>query len=322
MAPTTPASGIMLENPNTFANNPLDRAAHLRKDEAWLKARLADPSTLIVPLWRLKPMVIPSRDRERPTDVGWLRPGALEGLVAAEPVTVFLGLDQERDIAYFALELRPEADPEQEGPLAGLGSFVELRDIAMRVRPGDAAILAQAKSLVDWHARHRFCANCGAPTRFVEAGYRRDCPSCGAQHFPRTDPVVIMLPVRGDTCLLGRGPRFPRGMFSALAGFIEPGETIEDAVRREVMEETGVATSAVRFLSTQPWPYPSSLMIGCLCDAESEDIAIDGDEIAEARWFTRDAVRRALKGEGDGSFWVPPRMAIAHQIIKVWVEEG
>ncbi len=308
------------ENPNTFANNPLDRAAHHRKDEAWLKERLADPSTLIVPLWRLKPMVIGSRDRSRPMDVGWLRPGALPGLVAPDPVTVFLGMNG--DTAHFAVELLPEADPENEGPLEGLGTFQELRDIAMRLRPGDAAILAQAKSLVDWHARHRFCANCGAPTRLVEAGYRRDCDNCGAQHFPRTDPVVIMLPVREDTCLLGRGPRFPRGMFSALAGFIEPGESIEDAVRREVMEETGVTVGQVRYLSTQPWPYPSSLMIGCLCDAETMDITIDGEEIAEARWFTRDALHRAIRGEGDGSFWVPPPMAIAHQIIKTWAEEG
>ncbi len=307
-------------NPNTFANNPLDRAAHRRKDEAWLKERLSDPSTLIVPLWRLKPLVIRPRDESQPAEVGWLRPGLLDGIVAADPVTIFLGV--EGDVAYFALELDPQADPENEGPLAGLGQFEELRGVAMRLRPEEAAILAQAKSLVDWHARHRFCANCGHPTDFSDAGYRRDCPNCGAQHFPRTDPVVIMLPTHGDSCLLGRGAHFPRGMYSALAGFVEPGETIEDAVRREVMEETGVETSRVQFLSTQPWPYPSSLMIGCLCQAETIDIEIDGDEIAEAQWFTRDAVRRALRGEGDGSFWVPPPMAIAHQILKVWVEKG
>ncbi len=307
------------DNPNTFAKNPLDRAAHHRKDEAWLKERLNDPSTLVVPLWRLKPMVIRPHGQGRTTEVAWLRPGALDGLVAPDPVTVFLGI--QNDTAHFAIELLPNAQPEEEGPLAGLGTFEELRDIAMRLRGDDAAILAQAKSLIDWHARHRFCSNCGAPTRLVEAGYRRDCGRCGANHFPRTDPVVIMAPIHGDSVLLGRGPRFPRGMFSALAGFVEPGETIEDAVKREVMEETGVPTRNVRLLSSQPWPYPSSLMIGCLCEADSTDITIDGDEIAEAQWFTRDALRRALRGEGDGSFWVPPPMAIAHQILKVWADQ-
>ncbi len=308
-------------NPNTFANNPLDRAAHHRKDTDWLEARLKDPSTLIMPLWRLKPFFLPSRAGKGMLDAGWLRPGLLDALAAPDATVVFLGMNG--DVAHFAMELNPSSNPEQEGPLAGLGSFNELRDVAMRLSPGDAAILAQAKMLVDWHARHGFCANCGAATKLMDGGYRRDCPACNAEHFPRTDPVVIMLPVRGEDCLLGRGRHFPRGMFSALAGFVEPGESIEEAVRREVFEETAIAVETVRYHSTQPWPYPSSLMIGCICEASSAEIKEDADEIESARWFSRDAIRAAVEGRGDGSFWVPPSMAIAHQIIKAWAyEEG
>ncbi len=307
-------------NPNTFANNPLDRASERRGDADWLAAKLADPSSRIVPLWRLKPFLLPGRAKTDPVDIGWLRPGLLDPLLARDPITVFLGLEGET--AHFAVDLNPNSNPEEDGPLAGLGRFGELREVAMRLTPGDAAILAQAKSMIDWHQRHGFCARCGAPTVMAQAGYKRDCPKCRAEHFPRTDPVVIMLPVAGDRCLLGRGRHFPKGMFSALAGFLEPGETIEDAVAREVLEETGIRVWNVRYFSTQPWPYPSSLMIGCFCDADATEITVDGDEIAEARWFSRSEIQAAMSGQGDGSFWVPPSMAIAHQLIKAWANEG
>jgi NAD+ diphosphatase len=177
--------------------------------------------------------------------------------------------------------------------------------------------------MIDWHATHGFCAACGAGTEMREAGYMRRCidDSCGAQHFPRTDPVVIMLAHRGDRCLVGRQPHFPDGMYSALAGFIEPGETIEEAVRREVQEEAGVEVTRVVYHSTQPWPFPRSLMIGCFAEALTEEISIDGNELADARWVSRQELRQVLSGSGGGPVKVPPPFAIAHQLMKTWAEK-
>jgi NAD+ diphosphatase len=154
----------------------------------------------------------------------------------------------------------------------------------------------------------------------ADAGYKRICPNCSAEHFPRTDPVVIMLATHGDACLVGRGKQFPRGMFSALAGFIEPGETIEEAVRRELMEEAGLKVGRVAYHTTQPWPFPSSLMIGCYAEADSRDTRVDETEIAEVRWLERDVAKRLVKGEGVDGVWVPPAIAIAHHLIKDWAE--
>jgi len=305
------------QNPNTFANNPLDRRSDQRTDDDWIAARLKDPGTLIVPFWKLQPFTLPTPDPAKPNDVGWLRPGALEGLASRRAITIYLG--DEGDTSYFAIDLDRATDPENEGPLAGLGKFVDLRQAAMEIDARDAAILAQGKSMIDWHQRHGFCAVCGSGTSFEDGGYRRLCAGCGAEHFPRTDPVVISLAVRDDECLLGRGPQWPKGMFSALAGFLEPGETIEEAVQREIMEETSVRIGAVKYVQSQPWPFPSSLMIGCIGGAETKDVKVDEVEIAEARWFTRDQIRAALKGEGDGSFMIPPPMAIAHQLLRAWV---
>jgi NAD+ diphosphatase len=191
----------------------------------------------------------------------------------------------------------------------------------MMLDPRDAAIMGQAKAMIDWHQRHGFCARCGSPTTMAEAGYKRVCPNCNAEHFPRTDPVVIMLATHGDACLVGRGKQFPRGMFSALAGFIEPGETIEEAVRRELMEEAGLKVGRVTYHTTQPWPFPSSLMIGCYAEAENRDTRVDETEIAEVRWLERDLARRLVKGEGVDGVWVPPAIAIAHHLIKDWAEQ-
>ena len=184
---------------------------------------------------------------------------------------------------------------------------------------GEAAILAQGRALIGWHESHRFCAKCGEETRPRDAGYLRVCEDCGAEHFPRTDPVVIMLVTRGDRCLLGRQSGWPPGMFSALAGFVEPGEMIEEAVRREVREEASIEVGEVRYLASQPWPFPSSLMIGCLAEGVSEEIRLDDKELDDARWFPLELVRKALAagGSADGLF-VPPPMAIAHQLIRFW----
>lgn len=309
-------------NPNIFANNPLDRAGYKRTDTEWVAAKLADSSSLFVPLWRLNPLVLPEEQPGQGKDVGWMRSGLLDGMMGENPTTVFLGINR-RGKALFAVDISAAPDPEASGPLKGLGAFEDLRGLAMTgdLPPGELAILAQAKSMIDWHARHGFCSVCGNKSEIAEAGYKRVCPSCNAEHFPRTDPVVIMLATLGDKAFLGRQKNFPNGMWSALAGFIEPGESMEEAVARELDEEAGLAVTAVRYHSTQPWPYPSSLMIGCLADAESDAFEIDGVELSDGRWFTRAELAKAVAGKGDG-FFVPPPLAIAHHLVKAFVEGG
>jgi NAD+ diphosphatase len=202
--------------------------------------------------------------------------------------------------------------------------ILDLRSTAVQglVPAAQLGILAQAKSLFDWHARHRFCANCGAPTAPVQSRLRRDCSACAAQHFPRTDPVAIMLVARGDLCLLGRQVRFPPGTYSCLAGFISQGETLEDAVRREVLEETGVRVGAVTYQLSQPWPFPSSLMIGCAAQAETEALTIDHKELEDARWFERGEVGLMLERRHPDGLATPPPIAIAHHLLRRWYEEG
>jgi NAD+ diphosphatase len=198
--------------------------------------------------------------------------------------------------------------------------LVDLRSIAAGglVPQDEGAMLAAAKALMNWHIRHRFCSNCGSPTDVAVAGWRRDCPVCKAIHFPRTDPVVIMLAVHGEACLLGRQPRFPKGMYSALAGFVEPGESIEAAVRREVHEEAGVACGAVRYFASQPWPFPASLMIGCFAEAESRVLEVDRVELEDARWFSRDEAIALIEGRHPAGLLAPAAMAIAHHLLKRW----
>jgi NAD+ diphosphatase len=302
-----------------FTGNPLDRASEKRTDAAWVAAKLRDPSSLILPMWRLQPFLIGGQKSDQPAELGLFRPGLCESMVAPDAPCVFLGLEGER--ALFALDVSAANDPENAGPLAGFGRFNEARGAAMALPMKDAAIMGQAKAMIDWHNRHGFCPNCGSRTQLADAGYRRHCDQCGADHFPRTDPVVIMLGIHGDACLVGRNKRFPGNFYSALAGFMEPGETIEEAVRRELMEEVNLKVGAVRYVATQPWPFPSSLMIGCLAEAENRDFKPDGEEISDARWLTRDDAKRLLAGEPMADIAVPPSIAIAHHLIKAWAAE-
>jgi NAD+ diphosphatase len=200
----------------------------------------------------------------------------------------------------------------------------DLRSIAVQgmVAADHLPPLAEAKALLGWHARHRFCPNCGAATAVTQAGWRRDCPACHAEHFPRTDPVVIMLAIAGERCVLGRSRRFAPTMWSCLAGFCEPGESIEEAVRREVLEEVGIACGRVRYLASQPWPFPSSIMIGCHAEALSEKIVIDREELEDARWFDREELALMLNRQHPEGLTAPPPVAIAHHIIRSYVEDG
>ena len=223
------------------------------------------------------------------------------------------------DVHHYAIDV---GGPET-APMTDRAKYIDVRSAASGCGPEDCNVLATARSLIDWHARHGFCAVCGQPTRMREGGYARKCTSesCGAEHFPRTDPVTIMLVVDGDDrCLLGRQARFPKGNYSALAGFMEPGEAIEDAVRREVFEEAGIVVGEVRYHSSQPWPFPSSLMIGCICEATTTEIALDQDELEDARWFDRESVKAGLAGQGPGSLFLPPSFAVAHHLARAWAE--
>ncbi len=233
---------------------------------------------------------------------------------------IFLGRDG--DAGRFAVLIASDAE-EALKENAGL-LLIGLRALALdgRTPPGDMGAIAQGKAMLHWHATHRFCAKCGQPSGVAEAGWKRVCTACEAEHFPRTDPVVIMLTVDGDRCLLGRSARFPPGWYSTLAGFVEPGETIEDAVRRETFEEAGIIGGRVTLMANQPWPFPASLMIGAYVEAKSTKIAVDLDELEDCRWFSRDEVRQMLAGTHPDGLGVPLRMSIASHLIRHFVGEG
>jgi NAD+ diphosphatase len=302
-------------NPNTFANSPLDRAGHLRaKPDALAKLRQAPGASTLL-LRGAKPFVA-ARGPKDEVRLAWMKPAFIDTHAPGAP-EIFLGLAAAEPL--FAADVSALADPREGGPLAGLGEFHELRPLLPFLSGADAAIIGQAKSLLDWHARHGFCAQCGAATRPALAGYRRDCPACKAEHFPRTDPVVIMLAVCGDEALVGRGLGWPPNRFSALAGFLEPGETIEEGVARELFEEAGVIATSVRYLFSQPWPFASNLMIGCIAEVAGKDLKLDPEELADARWFRRDELPSLLDATHPDGCSGPPPFAIGHQIIKAWL---
>jgi NAD+ diphosphatase len=300
-----------------FTGSPLDRASDQRVDPAWLAARRSDSGSRVLPVWRLQPFLTGPETRTDPK-LGLVAPAVADRL-CENTTGVFLGLDNET--AVFALDISALEDP-LAGPLNGLGHFRDARSAAQLVGGTDAAIIGQARSLIDWHARHQFCGQCGTRTELKDAGYRRLCSSCQAEHFPRTDPAVIMLVVHGDHCMLGRNRRFPDGYYSALAGFLEPGENVEEAVRRETFEEAGVRIGAVRYVASQYWPFPSSLMIGCIAEAAARETKPDGVEILETRWFDKQTIRSMFDGtivlEG---VHLPSPIAIAHHLLRAWVKE-
>lgn len=293
-----------------FRRDGLDRAAHLRRDAAALDAHLADPRCRMVIVGAGDAMLLRASGGARSALHAMKDGRALCG----ESPPIFLGLRQ--GIALFAGQLAADTAMPGDGFDA-----CDLRAIVTQglVPADELSGIAAAKSLVQWHARHGFCANCGAQTQMSEAGWRRDCSQCGAQHFPRTDPVAIMAVGNDERCLLGRQARFPEGMWSCLAGFVEPGEALEDAVRREVFEESGIVCDDVRILATQPWPYPSSLMIGAFARPKSFDIRIDPLELEAARWFDRAELRRIFDGTHPDGLRAPPAFAIAHHLLRHWL---
>jgi len=284
-----------------FTGGTLDRADRVRHEPELLRAAEADPRARLLVLHGLDPE-LDSADR-----LVWT------SLDAAPGERLFLGYVDGQPL--FA------AAPPHGQPFPGIRTPA-LFAMLDRFHAEDAALYAAARSLVDWHGRHGYCAVCATPTAIFRAGWGRQCPHCHAEHFPRVDPVVIMLAEHGDNVLLGRQPPWPPGRYSALAGFLEVGESIEEAVRRETLEEAGVRVGTVRYVASQPWPFPSSLMIACIGEAENDDIAIDVHELEDARWFSRDEVRRALARDPDASFIAAPPYAIAHTLLTAWVEGG
>ena len=295
-----------------FAGGRLDRAAERRSDAEWLARQLASDDARFLALWRLRPLV----KLGEPLGLAWARRDLLAACPGSDPTPILLGVNG--DVAHFAVDLSGLEKPESELGLRGVAEFHEARAAAARLSGEDAANVAMARALAAWHDTHRFCGACGAKTRPERAGWMRRCDSCDREHFPRTDPVVIAAVVRGDRCLLGRQPGWPERMFSALAGFVEPGESLEEAVRREIREEAGIEVGAVRYHATQPWPFPHSLMIGCIAEGLSEEISLHDRELGAARWFTRDELRAALSGSGP--FSLPGPVAIAHHLIRAFVE--
>ena len=298
-----------------FVSNALDRAAHLRTKDEKLMALESDSRTRAYVVFR--DSLVVKRDGQASRALLTIEEALKFG---ANPGTVFLGL---RDGApVFGMGIAAAAAEK----LMGRDDVAvnELRGMAMQgaVPPEELSAVAMAKSMVNWHQRHGFCANCGSKTAMREGGWKRECPSCKAEHFPRTDPVVIMLVTKGDKCLMGRQSRFMAGMYSCLAGFVEAAETIEDAVKREVFEEAGIRCTDVAYYMTQPWPYPSSLMIGCTARALNDDIVVDRIELEDARWFDRDEARLMLTRKHPDGLAGPHPFAIAHHLLGRWVHEG
>ena len=306
----------------TFGGSGLDRQAGLRRDAEGLAAALG--RGMVLPIWRGKPLVAGDR-------LAWV-PADHPVLAGAAP-PIFLGMDA--DTPRFAADLSdwvpdPGADAPEAGffdrtvqqhpALPGEAGFAELRGVMSLLAPREAELVATGKALLQWHRTHGFCSACGVRSDMAQGGWQRSCPACGAQHFPRTDPVVIMLVTRGNSVLLGRSPGWPEGMFSLLAGFVEPGETIEAAVRREVLEETGVLCGAVSYLASQPWPFPASLMIGARCEATSEAINVDPDELEAAIWVSREELVQAFAGRHP-TIKPSRKGAIAHFILRNWLAD-
>ncbi|MDF2366578.1 NAD(+) diphosphatase [Sneathiella sp.] len=306
-----------MKKPIVFAGGDFDRASHLRTDPNWIEQKLKDPSSRFLPMHQLKALISLTEGAR----IDWRGYSEVQEFVAAGAALIFLGITE--DTCHFAIDVSAIENPKRPAN-EDWGKFIDVRSVAPQLSSSEAGALAQARSMIDWHNRHGFCAVCGTHTQSQEAGYSRKCEdtTCNATHFPRTDPVAIMMVTRGDKCLLGQGINFPGDFYSCLAGFIEPGETIEQGVRREVMEESGIQTGDVRYHQSQPWPFPSSLMIGCFAEALTEEITVDRTELNDARWFSREEVRMMLEQSTKPTgLRIGGPIALAHQLAKAWVEQ-
>jgi NAD+ diphosphatase len=300
-----------MKEANFYAAGGLDRAGHRRKDRAWLAGRLAHPSSRFVPVWRNQNLIV-TVDGASPRAALLARQE-----IVAEGETVLLGLVE--DCAYFALDLSTIEAPLDTMRAVEAIEFTDLRRVGPLLARNEGSLLAYARGVVYWHTRHRFCGVCGSPTESEEGGHVRRCinSACRAQHFPRTDPAVIMLVHDGERCLLGRQRVWPLGMHSTLAGFVEPGESLEEAVTREVYEETSIRIDQVAYHSSQPWPFPASIMLGFHARAQTTEIRVDHSELQDASWFDRAFL---LSHQDDDGFRMPRRDSIARRLIEDWLK--
>jgi NAD+ diphosphatase len=322
--------GALMRAPNFYSHPGFERAGLRRRDTGWIAERVADPGSLFVPVWRNQNLVIELQGGEPRAVVlesdsitAFLGTSVEQRLSAGE--VVFLGVIEER--AHFALDLSPIEAPLEmlhspalaaSGIEAATVRFADLRQVGPRIDRREGALLALARAMMFWHSRHRFCGLCGTPTRSEEAGHMRRCtnPDCNTMHFPRTDPAVIMLVTDGERALMGRSKNFVPGMYSTLAGFVEPGESLEDAVAREVREETGIEVGAVHYHSSQPWPFPANIMLGFYAEALTSEITVDYGELEDARWYGRDWLSSHVD---DDSFRLPRLDSIARRLIEDWL---
>lgn len=301
----------------SYTGSPLDRMDARRDDTDWVAALRIDPQSRVLPVWRDRNLI---QANTAPT-IGTLSGATGQAILDTAEQVVLLGLDG--DIAYFAADISALDEQKIDGLAAG-AAFTDLRQIAATLARQDGSILAHARGMLHWHRQHRFCGICGSPTQSSDAGHMRRCTNaaCGQPHFPRTDPAVIMLVTRpgpdGGSCLLGHKASFLPGMYSTLAGFVEPGESLEEAVAREVMEEAGIAVTDVRYRASQPWPFPASIMLGYRATATTEAITVDPEELDDAYWFTRSDIARL----SDTGRRLPRADSIAFWLIQEWLEEN
>ena len=297
---------------NYFSGMPLSRDEALRRDTAMVEQLRAHPQTRVLAVWRSQHLIT---DRAAPAPV-WHTGAEASQLFAEATGWVLLGMRGEA--AHFAVDVSHMEDPVTARPFAGRGEFADIRNIGPLMARDDGSIMAYARGLMYWHSRHRFCGVCGSPTESTQGGHVRRCTDadCGVTHFPRTDPAVIMLVTYGDQCLLGRQRSWPAGMHSTLAGFVEQGESLEEAVMREIKEESGVDVERPIYHSSQPWPFPSSIMLGFRAEARSPDIVVDTEELETAAWFHRDQL---LDSPENSTFRLPRKISIARRLIDDWL---
>lgn len=298
----------LVSDRNFFTGSPIDRVSHRRRDEQWLAKQLASPRTVLIPVWQGQNLFTDDPD---PAPV-MTSAAELKGLTGESETTILLGVDG--DHTYFAVDIGIE-EAELNNRLSGLGHPRNLKQAAGMVDSRQAGLLAYANAITHWHRSNAYCGACGSRTISSEAGHLLTCSNqdCQRPHFPRTDPAIIVLVTSGDSCLLGRQPIWPAGLYSTIAGFVEPGETLEQAVAREVQEETGVVIRSVTYASSQPWPFPCSIMLGFYATAETMSLQVDGDELEDARWLSREQMLDELKAR---HLRLPLTYSIARRLIE------
>jgi NAD+ diphosphatase len=308
--------------PTLAATALLDRMSPKRADKDWVDGQRASEGARFLVLCDLKPVVVQAPDRVA-TTLRWLTRGEVSRLALPEEDALFLGVSRDAaSIPHFAISLSEHQTKAIVGAIDYLRPAVDLRSLAMQgvLTPDEQSLAGKARALAQWHQNSRCCGKCGSTTLVKDGGWRRKCWGCGLDWFPRTDPVVIMLVTDGERCILAHEYRYASKMYSTLAGFLEPGEDIEHAVRREVLEETNIRVGRVDYYRSQPWPFPHSLMLGCIAHAETTDITIDKAELAEARWFSRDEARMMLEGTHPEGLTAPGKHAIAHILLRGFVD--